>query len=114
MTTVLVAAIIVAAWYLGYQLAKSNSGIVMEYKNQEIKSLRYQLERSDKYVDTLFDKTEMVLIANTAYTAGIRRDETWSAEKWIVDTYKVIEPVQQLVSDEVWDFNVNGEMKTKE
>jgi hypothetical protein len=114
MTTVLVAAVIVTAWYLGYQLAKSNSDTVIRYRESEIKSLRHQLERSDKYVDTLFDETEMVLIANTAYTAGTRRDQTWSAEKWIADTYKVIEPVQQLVSDEVWDFNVNGEMKTKE
>ena len=91
MTQIIALILIVVAWYVGYRMAKSEGDIVIGYREVEIKSLRAQLERTDRYVDTLFDDNDMIQMGKAGYAAGTRRDESWTPEKWLAETFR---PVQ--------------------
>jgi len=47
-----------------------------------------------KWTDTLFNDEDMRRIADAAYIAGMRRDETWDAEKWIAETFSDPTPAE--------------------
>lgn len=80
--------LLMAFMYMG----KSNSDMIIRYREAEIKSLKYQLESAENCIVTLFNDEDMIRIGNAAYIAGLRVDKEWSAEKWIDETFKSVEP----------------------
>ena len=54
-----------------------------------------QNNRLHDMIAMMYLHDNMVRIADAAYTAGTRRDDTWSTEKWIAETFKQPETVNE-------------------
>ena len=96
MLQIIILVTLLISWYISYRMAKSEGDVVIGYRNDEIASLKKQIEATDKWTDTLFNESDMLRISNAAYLAGLRVDKEWSGEKWIDKTFRKPEsPVGQ-------------------